>query len=65
MTGGVMIAFELLSAVFTMVLSHLVQTYYGGVGAMFLLFFGVAIRARNSTCASVAAVLFALLMIQA
>lgn len=60
-----MVVFELLSAVLAMSADHLLQTRFGALGVLCLLFVGVGVRARNTACLSTGAVILILLMIQA
>jgi hypothetical protein len=48
-----------------MALDQLLQTRYGALGVISLLLLGAGIRARNSTCASIGAIMLVLLMTQA
>ncbi|MCX5333156.1 MULTISPECIES: hypothetical protein [unclassified Streptomyces] len=60
-----MIVFQLLSAVFLVGLDQLFQSRFGTLGMLCLLLVAVGIRARNTTCMCVGAVIFVLLMTQA
>ncbi|GAA2481122.1 hypothetical protein [Streptomyces longisporus] len=50
-------------AILSMGAEQLVQWRYGPVGIVALLLLGLGLKARNSTCASVGAVMLLLLMI--
>ncbi|WP_234024456.1 hypothetical protein [Streptomyces sp. HGB0020] len=63
--GGVMIALQLLCTVFLMGLDQLFQSRFGALGILCLFLLGVGVRARNTACLSVGAVVFVLLMTQA
>jgi hypothetical protein len=60
-----MVFFQLLSVVMGLGVEQLVQWRYGAMGVVCLLLTTWGIRTRNSTCLTVAAVLFVLLMAQA
>lgn len=60
-----MISSELLRAVVSLGVEQLVQSRYGALGLLCLFLIGVGFRARNTTCMSVGAVIFVLLMTQA
>ncbi|NGO07910.1 hypothetical protein G5C60_09660 [Streptomyces sp. HC44] len=60
-----MVFFQLLSAVLGLGLEQAVQWRYGAMGVVCLILVAWGVRARNSTCLTVAAVLFVLLMAQA
>lgn len=60
-----MIVFQLLSAVAVLAVDQLFQTRYGTLGVLCLTLVAVGFRARNTTCLSVGAVVFVLLMLQA
>lgn len=60
-----MIAIQLVAAVLSTALDQLLQTRYGALGVISLLLLGAGIRARNSTCASIGAIMLVLLMTQA
>ncbi|MEU5598561.1 hypothetical protein [Streptomyces sp. NPDC020298] len=60
-----MIITQLMAAVLTMGFDHMIQNRYGGVGMLALLLIGAGIKANNSTCSSLGAVLLVLLMTQA
>jgi hypothetical protein len=57
--------FQLLSAVLGLGLEQLIQWRYGAMGLVCLVLIAGGVRARNSTCLTVGAVLFVLLMTQA
>ena len=59
-----MIVSQLVTATLTMGLEHLVEARYGGLGMLSLFLVGTGIKARNSTCSGIGAVLFLLLMLQ-
>ncbi|MFC4466241.1 hypothetical protein ACFPH6_17190 [Streptomyces xiangluensis] len=60
-----MVFFQLLSVVMGLGMEQLIQWRYGAMGLVCLVLITWGIRARNSTCLTVAAVLFVLLMAQA
>ncbi|MER8006125.1 MULTISPECIES: hypothetical protein [unclassified Streptomyces] len=60
-----MIAIQLVAAVLSAALDQLLQTRYGLLGVISLLLVGAGIRARNSTYASIGAIMLVLLMTQA
>lgn len=60
-----MIVFQLLSTVFLLGLDQLFQSRFGALGVLCLFLFAVGLRARNTTCLCVGAVIFVLLMAQA
>lgn len=60
-----MITAQLMAAVLTMGFDHVIQNRYGGVGVLALLLIGTGVKANNSTCSSIGAVLLVLLMTQA
>ncbi|MET9160261.1 hypothetical protein ABZX56_21245 [Streptomyces parvulus] len=60
-----MVLTQILSAVLMMGLDQLIRSRYGALGMLCLCLLAIGIRARNSTCVSVGAVLFLLLMAQA
>ncbi|MEV7739043.1 hypothetical protein AB0O75_44590 [Streptomyces sp. NPDC088921] len=60
-----MIVFQLVSAVAALAVDQLLETRYGILGVLCLILVAVGFRARNTTCLSVGAVVFVLLMLQA
>ncbi|WP_151484217.1 hypothetical protein [Streptomyces albicerus] len=56
---------QLLGVVWVVGFEQLVQWRYGAVGLFGLALLGFGVRARNSACTVVAAVIFVLLMTQA
>ncbi|MFJ9376047.1 hypothetical protein [Streptomyces sp. NPDC101455] len=60
-----MIFLELLGAVMSLGVEQLMQSRYGALGLLCLFLLGVGFKARNTTCMSVGAVIFVLLMTQA
>jgi hypothetical protein len=60
-----MIVFQLLSGFLLMGMDQLFQSRFGALGVLCLFLFAVGLRARNTTCMSVGAIIFVLLMTQA
>lgn len=60
-----MVVIELLGAVMALGIEQLLQSRYGALGLLCLFLIGVGLRARNTACLSVGAVIFVLLMTQA
>ncbi|OAH13287.1 hypothetical protein [Streptomyces jeddahensis] len=60
-----MVLFQLLSTVVVLGFEQLVQWEYGPMGMVCLCLLAVGMRMRNSTCVSLGAVVFVLLMVQA
>jgi len=60
-----MIFLELLGTVMTLGVEQLMQSRYGALGFLCLFLLGVGLKARNTACLSVGAVIFVLLMTQA
>jgi hypothetical protein len=56
-------ALEIGLTILGMGVEQLVQWHYGWLGIVALLLLGIGLRARNSTCASLGAVMLLLLMI--
>jgi hypothetical protein len=63
--GGFMIVIRLLSAVAVLAVDQLFQKRYGALGVLCLTLLALGFRTRNTTCLSVGAVGFLLLMVQA
>jgi hypothetical protein len=62
---GDMLLVQLCWGITQLTLGMLAQTRLGGLGVLLLLVIGAGIRARRAGLAAMAAVLFALLMVQA
>ncbi|MFI5885292.1 hypothetical protein [Streptomyces sp. NPDC051554] len=60
-----MVVIELLGAVMALGIEQLLQSRYGALGLLCLFLIGVGLKARNTACLSVGAVIFVLLMTQA
>jgi hypothetical protein len=60
-----MVVFQLLSAAILVGLDQLFQSRFGPLGVLCLLLLAIGLKARNTTCLSVGAVIFVLLMTQA
>ncbi|WP_019062564.1 hypothetical protein [Streptomyces prunicolor] len=60
-----MISLELLRAVVSLGVEQLMQYRYGALGLLCLFLLSVGYKVRNTTCMSVGAVIFVLLMTQA
>ncbi|MFJ3304429.1 hypothetical protein ACIPSA_15140 [Streptomyces sp. NPDC086549] len=60
-----MIVTQLVSAALTMGFEYTIQARYGAAGALSLFLIGAGIKAQNTTCSSIGAVLLVLLMTQA
>ncbi|MFJ2234311.1 hypothetical protein [Streptomyces sp. NPDC087859] len=60
-----MVVVQLLSAALLVGLDQLFQSRYGALGVLCLFLLAVGLKARNTACLSVGAVIFVLLMTQA
>ncbi|WP_405992447.1 hypothetical protein [Streptomyces sp. NBC_00986] len=60
-----MIVFQLLGVIFNLGLAQLLQSRYGALGVLCMFLIVVGLRARNTACLSVGALIFFLLMTQA
>ncbi|MFG2941575.1 hypothetical protein [Streptomyces sp. NPDC048282] len=60
-----MIATRLMLSAFALGFDHMIESRYGGAGALALFLIGAGIKARNANCTSIGAVLLILLMTQA
>lgn len=62
---GLVLVIQLVGTVMSLGMEQLLQTRFGALGVLGLFLIAVGVRARNSTCASVGAVILVLLMAQA